>query len=83
MNNKFFEMLEDNSGGTSSSRAMMLTWGIGTFVVWAFASIKAAALLAIPETVLIIVLGLASTKVIQRFGEKDSPEKPEEKKKVI
>ena len=67
---KFGGMLEDNQGGTSSMRVLMIVWGIGVFGVWCYASIHTGGLVPIPESVITILLGTSVAKVVQRFGEK-------------
>lgn len=85
---KLYSLLEDNSGGFSSSRFMVLLWGGGVFLVWSIASLfvifssagtatPVTAFLSIPGEVVTIVLGLFGMKVVQRFGEKDSQSKIE------
>jgi len=81
-NNPFLKsLLEDNSGGFSSARFMALTWCIGTFIVWAVASLlviytsagtasPVVTLLPIPWEVVTMALGFGGYKVAQRFGEK-------------
>lgn len=81
-NNPFLKsLLEDNSGGFSSARFMALTWCIGTFVVWAVASLlviyisagtesPVTTLMTIPWEVVTMALGFGGFKVAQRFGEK-------------
>jgi hypothetical protein len=69
------EILEDNSGGTSSSRVLMLVWGIGVFAVWCYASIHTGGIVPIPESVITVLLGTTAIKAVQRFGEKSEPPK--------
>jgi len=68
-------ILEDNSGGASSTRILMLVWGVGVFVVWAYISLHTGVMVVLPETVITVLLGTSAMKVVQRFGEK-----PEDKK---
>ncbi len=68
-------ILEDNSGGLSSTRILMLSWGIGVLLVWAAGSIigflhGVYVFPAIPESVVSILGIVLGGKVIQRFGEK-------------
>lgn len=63
-------ILEDNSGGASSIRILMMVWGVGLFVVWCYVSFHTGGLVTIPESVITLFLGLVTTKVVQRFGEK-------------
>jgi hypothetical protein len=102
---KLSTLLEDNSGGLSSTRFQMLIWTIGVLAVWIFVCVKmvlspiepkyltdpanpnvvyvqknTVELPAIPETVLILLLGVSGLKAVQLFGEKsdvgDAPETP-------
>lgn len=85
-NNPFLKsLLEDNSGGFSSARFMALTWCIGTFIVWAVASLlviytsagtatPVVTLMPIPWEVVTMALGFGGYKVAQRFGEKPEVE---------
>lgn len=79
------EMLEDSTGGTSTSRVVALIAVVTVFSVWAVASIIAAfsayktgtplILPTIPTEIGLLVLGCAGQKVAQRiWGEK--PESP-------
>jgi hypothetical protein len=68
-------IVSDNSGGLSSIRILMLAWGLGTFIVWAFVTVMAACHgvytpTPIPESVITILLGITSGKVCQRPFEK-------------
>jgi hypothetical protein len=80
MDNKFSEIMQDNSGGLSSIRILMLSWGLGVLLIW-MASILFALIthtviptILTPEVVTIL-LGVTGTKAIQRFGEKDTTDK--------
>jgi len=83
-------LLEDNSGGYSTSRFLALMWGIGTFIVWAIASLlviyttsgsenPVTNLLSIPWEVVTITLGFGGFKVAQRYGELPQNESENEK----
>jgi hypothetical protein len=64
-------LFEDNSGGNSSARMVMLIWGIGAFLVWSILSLIAGTILSMPESILVIILATMGIKVAQRiFGEK-------------
>lgn len=70
-------MFEDNSGGISSIRVLMLLWGAGVFIIWAAAwavAIYHGIYTApnIPPEVVTILLGVTGIKTVQRFGEKSS-----------
>lgn len=67
------DMLQDNSGGTSSARvAMIVTIGV-VLAVWCAVSLKTGAMADIPQSVLTLALGTSALKVAQRFGEKPTP----------
>ena len=68
-------IIQDNTGGLSSIRILMLLWGAGVFLVWAAAVIVGLfhgiyAIPSIPETVVQILVGVTGIKTIQRFGER-------------
>jgi len=72
-------IFEDNSGGASSARILMLVWGLGVFIVWCYISLHSGVMLSLPETVITVLLGMSAMKVVQRFGEKKDdviPPKP-------
>lgn len=68
--NKLIEILQDNSGGASSTRVILLVCFIGVVAVWAGLSIKAGSMQPIPDGITTILGIVMSGKVIQRFGEK-------------
>lgn len=67
-------LIEDNSGGLSSVRVLMLTWGVGVFLIWGLGSVFAVAnarpFPALPAEVVTITLGVTGIKCVQRFGER-------------
>ena len=68
-------MIQDNSGGISSIRILMLTWGLGIFLLWGTAwgiSIYKGNYSppSIPGEAVTIVLGVSGAKAVQRYGEK-------------
>jgi hypothetical protein len=68
-------IVQDNSGGLSSMRILMLLWGVGVFLMWSGAWIVGLVhgiYLAptIPSEIVTILLGLTGVKCVQRFGEK-------------
>jgi hypothetical protein len=65
----FDGLLKDTDGKPSSSRFLIMLWGLGVFVIWAFSSIKSSTLQAIPESVSTILGVLVAGKTLQRFGE--------------
>lgn len=64
--NKFWEVLEDHTGGTSASRVCALLAVVLVLGVWGWISIKRAELPDIPPNVGMLVFGLCSLKVAQR-----------------
>ena len=62
-------MLEDNNGGTSSLRVVMVLWLLILFLVWLIVSIATMTLAEIPTGVLTLTGTLVGGKVIQRMGE--------------
>lgn len=88
-NNPFIKaLLEDNSGGISTARFMSLTWCVGTFIVWAIASLLViytsigtdnpkTELLSLPWEIVTMSLGFGGYKVAQRFAEKPIEERKE------
>lgn len=71
---KLNSMLEDNSGGLSSTRFITLLWSAGVFLIWAITSCLVVykggtSLMTIPPEVVTILLGVMSLKVVQRYGE--------------
>lgn len=67
---KLGEFVQDNSGGLSSMRLAFLTWTLGVFLVWAGISIYTRTIQALPDSLIILTLGVSGTKAVQRFGEK-------------
>lgn len=68
--NSLKTVLQDNSGGLSSTRLSMLLWVVGVFVVWAAISVTNKALQDLPDSVLVLFGILITGKVTQRFGER-------------
>ena len=71
----FSSIIQDNSGGISSIRCLMLLWGVGVFLVWAAAVIVGLfhgiyTIPSIPETVVEILVAVTGIKTVQRFGER-------------
>lgn len=62
-------LISDNSGGISSSRVLLLFWGIGVFCVWASACFMTKNIVSLPSEIITILLGLSAAKTVQRFGE--------------
>lgn len=60
----------DAAGQLSSTRLAFLAWTVGVMVVWGYQSVKVGQLVAVPESVTMILGILMTGKVTQRFGEK-------------
>ena len=74
-NSSIVSMIEDNTGGISAIRVLMLAWGLGVFIIWGFATVTAVihgiyVVPTIPESVVTILLGVVGSKVVQRPFEK-------------
>jgi hypothetical protein len=67
---RFLEIFEDNSGGLSSTRVLLLAWGLGVLAIWIAMFITTHALAPIPDSIITILGILFGGKVVQRFGEK-------------
>jgi len=68
-------IIEDNSGGLSSTRILMLLWGIVPLAVWAAGSVVALyhgiyVYPTLSPEVVTVMLGITGAKVVQRYGEK-------------
>lgn len=72
----FKDVLQDNAGGASSIRLMMLAWGLIPLVVWAGISVYKMNPIELPSSVLTIIGIFAGSKVVQRFGEKETLPQP-------
>jgi len=73
--NNLLSMVQDNSGGISSIRVLMLIWGIGCFVVWMVACVLSLihgiyVLPTLPPEIVSILIGITTMKAIQRGLEK-------------
>ena len=71
----FSSIIQDNSGGISSIRCLMLLWGVGVFLVWAAGAVVGLVhgvyvFPTIPPEVVTILLGVSGIKTVQRFGER-------------
>jgi hypothetical protein len=65
------QFLEDKKTAQfSATRLAFLLWVIGVFAIWAYASVRATELQAIPESVVTVLGLLAGSKVVQRYGER-------------
>lgn len=67
-------IIEDNNGGLSSMRILMLLWGGGVFLIWAFGAIMAilhdTSLPTIQPEIVTLTLGMTGIKCVQRGFEK-------------
>jgi len=61
--------LQEKEGVLSSTRLAFILWVAAVLIVWVVVSVKALALQAIPESVIIVIFTLMTGKVIQKFGE--------------
>jgi hypothetical protein len=71
----FSSIIQDNSGGISSIRCLMLLWGVGVFLVWASGAVVGLVhgvyvFPTIPPEVVTILLGVSGIKTVQRGFEK-------------
>jgi len=71
----FSSIIQDNSGGISSIRCLMLLWGVGVFLVWGAGAVVGLihgiyVFPTIPPEVVTILLGVSGIKTVQRFGER-------------
>lgn len=64
-----WSLIREKKGKVSSSRVLLLVWGVGIFVVWTLVSIINRNIAEIPESVVTILGILSGSKVVQRFGE--------------
>jgi hypothetical protein len=62
-------LVRETKGKVSTSRVLLLLWGVGLFLVWAFVSIINRNITEIPESVVTVLGILSGSKVLQRFGE--------------
>ena len=64
---------ESKTGKLSSSRLLVLAWGLGTLVVWIVTSIistlNGEGLQPLPESIVTVLGILVGGKTLQRFGE--------------
>ena len=66
----FKTFFEDNSSGASTMRAMFWLWMVILCFNITYIDIKAKELKTIPDSYIILTMGLIGGKVIQRLGEK-------------
>lgn len=60
---------ESKTGKLSSSRLLVLAWGLGTLIVWIVTSIYKQELQPLPESIVTVLGILVGGKTLQRFGE--------------
>ncbi len=70
------EFLEEPAGGLSSMRLAFLVWTLGVFGVWCFASITNGILAPIDNSIVVFFGAILTAKVVQRYGEPESPTPP-------
>jgi hypothetical protein len=68
-------VIQDNSGGLSSMRILMLLWGGGVFLLWSGAWIVGIVhgiytAPTLPPEIVTILLGVTGVKCVQRYGER-------------
>ena len=67
--NKWLEMFEEDNGGLSSVRVIMMFWNLAVGLVWMILSIRAGVMQPLDGGIL-VALGIAnSAKVVQKFTE--------------
>ena len=66
---------ESNTDKLSSSRLLVLAWGLGTLIVWIVTSVISAlngeGLQSLPESIVTVLGILVGGKTLQRFGENE------------
>jgi hypothetical protein len=80
MNNFLKSLFEDNSGGTSSSRLVVLLWTVALIFVFVFTSVYKKEVASFDNSIITIYLGVVTCKTIQRFGEKSKEDGTEQQK---
>lgn len=70
---KLSDFVRDEGGRLSSMRLLFLIWGLGTFAVWAYLSLKTLALVALPLSVTSFIISLIGGKVLQSYTETMPP----------
>lgn len=66
-------MIEDNSGGISSTRVLMLAAFAVVGVVWGWVAIASRSIPDLPPGVVTTLGAVVAAKAAQRFGEKGEP----------
>lgn len=75
--NTLLSTLEDQAGGTSTTRVVLLLLIIGVLAPWIYVSIATQKLQPLPESVVTLVGMALAAKVAQRPMEKTEPTKPQ------
>lgn len=65
-------ILEDNAGGLSSIRVLMLCWTVAVMATWITVALSTKTMPDIPSGVLTFTGMIVGGKVAQRFGEQPS-----------
>lgn len=72
---KILEFVSESNGKLSSGRLIVVTWSLGVFAVWGYASYVLGSLATIPESVIVMFGTAIGGKVVQKFGERKDPVK--------
>lgn len=67
---KIWSFLEDNNGGFSAMRLAFLSLIFTVAFCWCYIAYTTKTMPTLPESMVTLVLGVAGTKMVQRFGEK-------------
>lgn len=70
---KLSDFVRDEGGRLSSMRLLFLIWGLGTFIVWAYLSLKTLAFMALPLSITSFIISLIGGKVFQSYTETMPP----------
>jgi cytochrome c biogenesis protein CcdA len=57
---------QEDNGNLSATRIVFVLFGMVVLSIWAILSLCASALMAIPDSIVTILLGLATSKVVQK-----------------
>lgn len=63
------QFFQDDTGQLSAMRLLFILWGVGVFGVWLFLSIKTAAMVAVPWSIISFISSLVAGKVVQSYTE--------------
>jgi len=67
---KLYSMLEDNSGGLSTTRVCLLIVVLTVLINWSWVNYNKKELVPFPDNSVVIIAIMAGAKVAQKFGEK-------------